>query len=548
MARLDGVLAGPEEGCGDQGGERGLVAALEHHDGLLAGEGRDDLGLGEGLEQLDRDQARLDALRAQVRQHGAHVVADRAEPDHHDVGVVAVVGEDRCVLAAGELGVLAHRLAHQARDGRREVGPVVDRAGLEVGLVLHRAGQAGVVDVHERGDELAGALLPRVDPLPAPRAVQVLGDPGEGGVDQRAVVVLLDLVGLGGEERPQVGDVAVGDVAAVPGEEAAELEDPALGPEEHLLGDRGARDPARGVAEVLAQQLGLGKQGLAEHVAGGEAVHRVGDRDEGQGGGAVGDRREVRGLLRVGPEEHRVARGQQRVDVVVAGHDVQGVLGHHAGRDLQHEAADLLAHRDVVGLHRVEDPLARRGVRDELAAGQGGAEGTTLGRVLTLGFEEEGVLAPDVEATLGTGGLVDLGDLRRGGDGVADHSPADVAHDVGYGSVAVDHGRDAGVLGGGAHRSVFLAWRRTSRRRVRRVVCGVVRRRKRARQPSAGGVEMGQEALDAELGTLEGQSVAAWGGLRCPPRPESRRSTARRRGPLDLWSSCSWRSPLSWPR
>ena len=280
----------------------------------------------------------------------------------------------------------------------------------------------------------------------------------------------------------------LGDVAAVPGEEAAELEDPALGAEEHLLGDGRAGDPAGGVAEVLAQQLGLGQERLAEHVARGEAVHRVGDRDERQGGRAVGDRREVGRLLRVGPEEHGVAGGEQRVDVVVAGHDVQGVLGHHARRDLQHEATDLLAHRDVVGLHRVEDPLARGGVRDVLAAGECGTERTALGRVLTLGLEEEGVLAPDVDAALGAGRLVDLGDLGRRGDGVPDHPSADVAHDVGDGPVAVDDGRDAGVLREVAP-TAPPPWR----------------------SAIGGGVQVREEPADTELGRLEGQVVARGG-------------------------------------
>jgi len=66
--------------------------------------------------------------------------------------------------------------------------------------------------------------------------------------------------------------------------------------------------------------------------------------------------------------------------------------------------------------------------------------------MLTFGLEEERMLAPDVQLTLGTGGLVDLADLGRRGDRIADDSPADMLHDVRHGAVAVDHHRLAGVF------------------------------------------------------------------------------------------------------
>jgi hypothetical protein len=52
-------------------------------------------------------------------------------------------------------------------------------------------------------------------------------------------------------------------------------------------------------------------------VAGGESVHRVGDRDQGEGRGAVADRGEIGGFLRIRAEEDRVPRRQQRIDVVM---------------------------------------------------------------------------------------------------------------------------------------------------------------------------------------------------------------------------------------
>src|SRR5271165_7506970 len=119
----------------------------------------------------------------------------------------------------------------------------------------------------------------------------------------------------------------------------------------------------------------------------------------------------------------------------MARHYVERVFRHHAGGDLQHEAADLLADRHVVRLEPVQDALARRGVGDELAAGQRGAECARLRRMLALWLEKEGVLAPDVAAASGSKRLVDFGDLRRGCDRIADDSAAYMAHHLGDGAV-----------------------------------------------------------------------------------------------------------------
>ena len=136
-------------------GQGGLVGALENHDGLGRRERLDEFGLGERLEGLDRDDAHLDALRAQVGEQGAHVVGDRAEADHDVVGVLAVVRHDGLVVAAREGGVLVHRLADDSWNRAREVRAVVDGARLEVGLVLHGSGDAGVVKVDEGGNAAA---------------------------------------------------------------------------------------------------------------------------------------------------------------------------------------------------------------------------------------------------------------------------------------------------------------------------------------------------------------------------------------------------------
>ena len=64
--------------------------------------------------------------------------------------------------------------------------------------------------------------------------------------------------------------------------------------------------------------------------------------------------------------------------------------------------------------------------------------------MLTFRFEEERVLAPDVDAAFGTEGFVDFCDLGRWCDRITDDAAADVVHDVRHGAVAVDDAGDAG--------------------------------------------------------------------------------------------------------
>ncbi len=128
----------------------------------------------------------------------------------------------------------------------------------------------------------------------------------------------------------------------------AQLEEPALGAEQHFLGDGRGGDAALGIADEFFEQLGLGQQRFAEHVARREPVHCIGNRNERQRRNLVCDRGEVGGLLRVASEQDGVAGPQQGIDVVVPGHDVERMLGNDARRDLQHETADFLADRHVM--------------------------------------------------------------------------------------------------------------------------------------------------------------------------------------------------------
>ena len=129
-----------------------------------------------------------------------HVVGDGAEADHDGLGVVAHEGLDRAIFAPGQLREFCHHLARETRHLADEVGAVVDRARLEIRLILDAAGEAGIVHVDQRRNALARPLLVGVDPLPAPLAVQFVGNPRERALDQRAFAVVFDGVGRFGEE------------------------------------------------------------------------------------------------------------------------------------------------------------------------------------------------------------------------------------------------------------------------------------------------------------------------------------------------------------
>ena len=187
---------------------------------------------------------------------------------------------------------------------------------------------------------------------------------------------------------------------------------PALGTEQQFLGHGGGLYPAFRISQELSEEFRLRHQRLALHVAGRETIHRVGHRDQGERADLVADRRQIGGFLRIAPEQDGVTRRQQRIDVVVSGHDIERVPGYHPGCDLQHETAHLLAHCHIVGFKTIEDSLAGRGVGDIFAPGERRTQGAALRRMLTLGFEEKGVLTPDIAPALRTKGFKDLRDFR----------------------------------------------------------------------------------------------------------------------------------------
>ena len=253
VAFLIGVFARLEQGLRDKGGEFRLLGTLEHGDALLVGQRSDEFGFGEGLQEFHRDHADLLALAAQVGDDGFDVIGDRADTDHDVIGVVAHIGVHRRVVAASQGRVFVHRLTHQRGNGAGKVGAVVGGTGLEVGLVLHRAGEAGVVHVDQRRDELARAFFESVEPLAFPLALQGFGQPAEGLGDERAVVVLFDLGGVAVEEFFQGGEIGRGKFAFMAGEVLLQLEDTTLGTKQNFLGQSRCLDTTCRVAKVFTQ-------------------------------------------------------------------------------------------------------------------------------------------------------------------------------------------------------------------------------------------------------------------------------------------------------
>ena len=406
VANAVGVLARLVQRLSHERGQGGDVTALQHRDCLLAFEGGGHFGFGERLQQLDGDDADLLALAAQIGRDRLGVVGDRAQPDHHRLGVLAHEGLDRSVFASRQCGVFFHHLARELRYRVHKVRAVVGGAGLEIGLVLHRTGEAGIVHVDQSRNALTGSLFIRVKPLPAPLGAEFFGNPCNGLFDELAFVVLLDRIGVFIEEGREL--LRIAEIVRVARDILLQLEHAALGAEQHLLRHRGAFDAARRIAEEFLEQCRFGHQGLAQHVAGDEAVHGVGDRDQRQGAELVGDRGKIGGFLRIAAEQDRVTGLQQGIDVVMAGHHVERMLGDDAGRDLQHKTADPLADGDVMRFQPVQDALAGRSVGNVLAAGERRAERARLRRMFAFGFEEKWMVAPDVAAAAGTERLIYL--------------------------------------------------------------------------------------------------------------------------------------------
>ncbi len=197
-----------------------LVGALQHRHALLALEHPAQQVAREGPEHDEVDHAHLHAALL------AQPVGDRlggrdqaALAEDQVIGVVSTVGHDPFVSAPGELVELFEGLVRQRLDVVEEVRPLRGHA-LHVGiLVLHRAGQHGIVHRPQFRD--AAALVAVDDPLRRSRGVddvvgtaEVLGDQLALGHHQRLDQVRGQEAVLGHDTRGQrqLGDAVRHDV------------------------------------------------------------------------------------------------------------------------------------------------------------------------------------------------------------------------------------------------------------------------------------------------------------------------------------------------
>ena len=184
-----------------------FVSALEDDDVLLALERGHDGGFGEGADDVDVDGADVDAARlAEVVDGGFDVLGGRSERDEDGVGVVGLVLGDQAVVAAGEL---AEVLVSGFKELENRLGEVVaagDNALHVVFLVLDRAEEDGVGEVHHLGNAAAGGS--EEDALRFGGAVDDVVGRAEVLADQLRLVLVEGALEVGGEEA--VHDVHAG--------------------------------------------------------------------------------------------------------------------------------------------------------------------------------------------------------------------------------------------------------------------------------------------------------------------------------------------------
>ena len=162
----DGRMAFVLNGLGESGADvaakgivagQGFVGALEDDDVLLALEGGDDGGLGEGANDVDMNRADFDAASlAQVVDRGFDIFCSGAEGDEDGVGVVGFVLADEAVVAAGELAEVLVGGLEEFENGLGEIISARDDALHVVFLILHGAKEDGIGEVHHLGNAAAG--------------------------------------------------------------------------------------------------------------------------------------------------------------------------------------------------------------------------------------------------------------------------------------------------------------------------------------------------------------------------------------------------------
>ena len=218
--------------------------------------------------------------------------------------------------------------------------------------------------------------------------------------------------------------------------------------EEFALRGRGAVDHVVLGAEEFAEQGGFRREVGALGMRGEHAVLDVHARIERKLVDLAQNDRLVRRLLSVLAHDHRPARVERGVKIVVAAMDIQRVLRQRARADLDHHRRKF-SRRMIILLHGVDDALAGSEI-DRAPPRDRERRRPALRGVLAFCFNGDLLLAPDIEFTLGVGPLVNFAAFRGRRDWIKNAALGDAGFDVlGDQLVAVARHADTGVFGGG---------------------------------------------------------------------------------------------------
>ena len=225
---------------------------------------------------------------------------------------------------------------------------------------------------------------------------------------------LVNLVHVVGHDAWNGVIVAVGGLAAL---------------EEGFAGGRGAADAGMlGVQAVAAEGVDLveihqrsyflvvQRVDLLHLVGGAKAVEEVHEGMTGLDGGQMGNHTQIHGLLRAGGGQHGQADGAAGHHVGLIAVDGPHILGHGAGRNMEH-AGHLLTGDAEHGRDHQHQAL-RRGVGGGQRTGLQAAVAGTGGACLGLHLDDLHRLAEQVLLALGSPLVHHLRHLGGGGDGI----------------------------------------------------------------------------------------------------------------------------------
>ena len=133
-----------------------FVGTLQYDDVLLAFEGVHKRGFGEGANHVHVNRSHAGVARlAQIIDSGFDVFGRRAERNKDRFGVRGLVLADEPVSPAGKLGKLLERGFKKMQNRLREVVAPRHHALHVVFLILHRAEQDGIGEIHHLGHAAA---------------------------------------------------------------------------------------------------------------------------------------------------------------------------------------------------------------------------------------------------------------------------------------------------------------------------------------------------------------------------------------------------------